>query len=59
MSDQSDHEAKAFLRYLLACATHSEFDLKAHVPRIERILGYKKKENKDQVVLFERTKSPS
>ena len=28
-----------FLRYLLACSDHEEpFDLKAHVPRIERLL---------------------
>jgi hypothetical protein len=34
------HEAEQFLRYLLACSTHpTPFDLKAHVPRIKRILG--------------------
>ena len=33
-------EAKKFLQYLLACAQHSRsFDLGAHVPRIEQILG--------------------
>jgi hypothetical protein len=34
------HEAEQFLRYLLACSSHdAPFDLKAHVPRIIRILG--------------------
>lgn len=35
-------EDKQFLRYLLACSTHDRpFNLKAHVSRIERILGEK------------------
>ncbi len=36
------HEQEGFLRYLIACAGHSSFDLKAHVPRIKRLLGYDK-----------------
>ena len=36
----SNHEAEQFLRYLLACSHHAAvFDLPAHVPRIQRILG--------------------
>ena len=32
-------EAREFLRYLLACSKHPEpFDLKAHAPRIQRLL---------------------
>jgi hypothetical protein len=30
---------EGFLRYLLVCSSHENFDLKAHVPRIKRILG--------------------
>tara|TARA_R110000824_G_scaffold61864_2_gene164140 strand:- start:674 stop:1141 length:468 start_codon:yes stop_codon:yes gene_type:complete len=35
------NQAEEFLRYLLSCSTHppGSFDLKAHVPRIQRILG--------------------
>ena len=33
------YEQEQFLRYLIACAGHSSFDLKAHVPRINRLLG--------------------
>jgi hypothetical protein len=36
---QRQHEQEGFLRYLIACAGHSSFDLKAHVPRIKRLLG--------------------
>ena len=33
------HEQEGFLRYLIVCADHPSFDLKAHVPRIQRLLG--------------------
>jgi len=41
---RGSHEAEQFLRYLLACSHHAAvFDLPAHVPRIQRILGEDKK----------------
>lgn len=36
---ERQYEQEQFLRYLIACAGHSSFDLKAHVPRINRLLG--------------------
>lgn len=37
--EYADSERKQFLRYLLMCATHDKpFDLKAHVPRIKRLV---------------------
>lgn len=37
--EPDEDAAVQFLRYLLACSEHKTFDLKAHVPRIQRILG--------------------